>query len=47
MIAIGAHASASVALLFFLFEQWECDIYWWIFVFCRSVQIYFFQAVFP
>lgn len=36
-IATAAHASASVALLFFLFEQWECDVYWWIFVICRSV----------
>ncbi|XP_010728153.3 transmembrane protein 107 isoform X1 [Larimichthys crocea] len=34
LLSTGAHASASVALLFFLFEQWECDIYWWIFVIC-------------
>lgn len=38
-IATGVHASASVALLFFLFEQWECDIYWWILVTCRLVYI--------
>uniref|UniRef100_A0A3B3D8S6 Transmembrane protein 107 n=1 Tax=Oryzias melastigma TaxID=30732 RepID=A0A3B3D8S6_ORYME len=34
LLSTGAHASASVALLFFLFEQWECDIYWWIFAIC-------------
>lgn len=38
-IAIGVHASASVALLFFLFEQWECHIYWWILAICRLVFI--------
>ncbi|XP_072094899.1 transmembrane protein 107-like [Mobula birostris] len=32
--AIGAHGSASAALLFFLFEQWPCNTYWWIFTFC-------------
>ncbi|XP_072342971.1 transmembrane protein 107-like isoform X1 [Scyliorhinus torazame] len=34
LISIGTHASASVALLFFLFEQWPCNTYWWIFAFC-------------
>ena len=28
--AIAAHASAAVSLLFFMFEQWPCHIYWWI-----------------
>lgn len=36
-VATAVHASASVALLFFLFEQWECGIYWWILAICRSV----------
>uniref|UniRef100_A0A672F5J5 Transmembrane protein 107 n=1 Tax=Salarias fasciatus TaxID=181472 RepID=A0A672F5J5_SALFA len=36
LLSTGAHASASVALLFFLFEQWDCDIYWWILAICRS-----------
>eukprot|EP00066_Takifugu_rubripes_P014860 XP_011604126.1 PREDICTED: transmembrane protein 107 isoform X3 [Takifugu rubripes] len=49
-IAIGAHASASVALVFFLFEHWECGIYWWIFVFCSvlpaCVEILLLIAVF-
>lgn len=52
-IAIGVHASASVALLFFLFEQWDCDIYWWIMATCRLVTIClilwvsFSKSVFP
>ncbi|KAM6968206.1 transmembrane protein 107-like isoform 2-T2 [Aplochiton taeniatus] len=50
LLSIGAHASASVSLLFFLFEQWECDIYWWIFAFCSVlpafVEILLFIAVF-
>nr|XP_046256643.1 transmembrane protein 107-like isoform X3 [Scatophagus argus] len=48
--ATGVHASASVALLFFLFEQWECDIYWWILAICSVlpafVEILLFIAVF-
>ncbi|XP_024122883.1 transmembrane protein 107 isoform X2 [Oryzias melastigma] len=50
LLSTGAHASASVALLFFLFEQWECDIYWWIFAICSVlpafVEILLFIAVF-
>uniref|UniRef100_A0A8C7LVR8 Transmembrane protein 107 n=1 Tax=Oncorhynchus mykiss TaxID=8022 RepID=A0A8C7LVR8_ONCMY len=37
LLSTAAHASASVALLFFLFEQWACEIYWWILAFCRLV----------
>ncbi|XP_017563559.1 transmembrane protein 107 like isoform X1 [Pygocentrus nattereri] len=33
----ACHASGSVALLFLLFEQWTCSIYWWIFGFCSVV----------
>ncbi|KAI2649665.1 Transmembrane protein 107 [Labeo rohita] len=36
-VAIACHASGSVALLFFLFEQWTCSIYWWIFGFCSVI----------
>ncbi|KPP57247.1 hypothetical protein Z043_125052, partial [Scleropages formosus] len=36
LLASAAHASASIALLFFLFEQWSCAIYWWIFAFCSA-----------
>ncbi|XP_041916818.1 transmembrane protein 107-like isoform X3 [Alosa pseudoharengus] len=50
LLSIGCHASASVALLFFLFEQWTCDIYWWIFAFCSVfpalVELVLFFAVF-
>lgn len=37
--AIGAHGSGAVTLLFFLFEQWDGRLYWWIFAFCRSVEV--------
>uniref|UniRef100_A0A668TMD7 Transmembrane protein 107 n=1 Tax=Oreochromis aureus TaxID=47969 RepID=A0A668TMD7_OREAU len=43
LLSTGVHASASVALLFFLFEQWECHIYWWILAICSaSVSLSFF-----
>ncbi|XP_072573322.1 transmembrane protein 107 isoform X3 [Paramormyrops kingsleyae] len=47
LLSIAAHASASVALLFFLFEQWSCAIYWWIFGFCRLVSLTFYVYVWP
>ncbi|XP_063302084.1 transmembrane protein 107 isoform X1 [Pelobates fuscus] len=34
LLSVGAHASASVALLFFLFEAWSCSVYWWIMALC-------------
>ncbi|XP_038635440.1 transmembrane protein 107 like isoform X1 [Scyliorhinus canicula] len=37
LISIGTHASGSVTLLFFLFEQWPCNTYWWIFSFCSTL----------
>ncbi|XP_042606504.1 transmembrane protein 107 like isoform X1 [Cyprinus carpio] len=37
LLSTGCHASGSVALLFFLFEQWTCSIYWWIFGFCSVI----------
>uniref|UniRef100_A0AC11E451 Transmembrane protein 107 n=1 Tax=Ovis aries TaxID=9940 RepID=A0AC11E451_SHEEP len=37
LISIGAHCSASVALSFFIFERWECTMYWYIFVFCSAL----------
>ncbi|XP_018598100.1 transmembrane protein 107 isoform X2 [Scleropages formosus] len=50
LLSSAAHASASIALLFFLFEQWSCAIYWWIFAFCSAlpavVEILLFIAVF-
>ncbi|XP_039193940.1 transmembrane protein 107 isoform X1 [Crotalus tigris] len=45
-----AHASAGVTLLFFLFEQWDGSLYWWIFAFCSAlpavVEIFLFISVF-
>ncbi|KAK2910209.1 transmembrane protein 107-like isoform X1 [Channa argus] len=50
VLSTGLHASASVALLFFFFEQWECDIYWWILAICSVLpaflEILLFIAVF-
>nr|XP_033781287.1 transmembrane protein 107 isoform X5 [Geotrypetes seraphini] len=50
LLSIAAHASAAVALLFFLLEQWACSIYWWIFTFCSAlpacIEIILFIAVF-
>nr|XP_020493094.1 transmembrane protein 107 isoform X1 [Labrus bergylta] len=50
LLSAGVHASATVALLFFLFEQWDCDIYWWILVICSVlpafVEVVLFIAVF-
>ncbi|KAM8974352.1 transmembrane protein 107 isoform 1-T1 [Pelodytes ibericus] len=34
LLSAGAHASAAVALLFFLFEGWHCSVYWWIMALC-------------
>ncbi|XP_061838538.1 transmembrane protein 107 like isoform X4 [Nerophis lumbriciformis] len=36
LLSTGGHASGTVALLFFLFERWECAIYWWILAFCSA-----------
>ncbi|XP_063786942.1 transmembrane protein 107 isoform X4 [Pseudophryne corroboree] len=37
VLSVGAHASGSVALLFYLFEGWQCPVYWWIFAFCSAL----------
>ncbi|XP_066578556.1 transmembrane protein 107 isoform X3 [Amia ocellicauda] len=50
LLSTAAHASAAVSLLFFLFEQWNCSLYWWIFAFCSAlpafVEVVLFIAVF-
>nr|XP_061789227.1 transmembrane protein 107-like isoform X2 [Nerophis lumbriciformis] len=50
LLSTGAHASASVALLFFLFEQLDCTVYWWILALCSLLpallEILLFIAVF-
>ncbi|XP_066487229.1 transmembrane protein 107 isoform X1 [Tiliqua scincoides] len=37
LFSIGAHTSAAITLLFFLFEQWDGSLYWWIFAFCSAL----------
>lgn len=32
--AIGGHFGGSVALSYFIFDQWDCNLFWWVFVFC-------------
>ncbi|XP_076874619.1 transmembrane protein 107 like [Brachyhypopomus gauderio] len=34
LLSTACHVCGSVVLIFFLFEQWTCSIYWWIFGFC-------------
>ncbi|CAK8690649.1 transmembrane protein 107-like [Clavelina lepadiformis] len=34
LLSIGAHAGACVALSFYLFDQWDCGLYGYIFGFC-------------
>uniref|UniRef100_A0A8C5RB50 Transmembrane protein 107 n=1 Tax=Laticauda laticaudata TaxID=8630 RepID=A0A8C5RB50_LATLA len=50
LLSTLAHASAGVTLLFFLFEQWDGSLYWWIFAFCSAlpavVEIFLFISVF-
>ncbi|KAK3928452.1 Transmembrane protein 107 [Frankliniella fusca] len=37
LISIAAHSSASVLLAHFLFDVWNCDVYWWIFSLCSAL----------
>ncbi len=37
LVSIVAHATASVALAYFALDIWDCDLYWWIFVFCSGL----------
>lgn len=34
LLSTLAHASGAVALSYFLFNEWPCDIFWYIFGFC-------------
>ncbi|VDI07325.1 transmembrane protein 107-like isoform X1 [Mytilus galloprovincialis] len=36
MLSCAAHASGTVALVYFLFQFWPCDYYWYIFGFCSA-----------
>jgi hypothetical protein len=35
--AIAAHSSASVLLSYFLLNEWDCNLYWWVFAFCSML----------
>lgn len=35
--AIVSHSSASVLLSYFLFDEWDCHLYWWVFAFCSML----------
>jgi len=37
LTAIMSHSSASVLLSYFLFDEWDCDLYWWVFAFCSML----------
>ncbi|KAJ1527943.1 hypothetical protein ONE63_007876 [Megalurothrips usitatus] len=37
LISIAAHSSAAVLLAHFLFDVWNCEVYWWIFAFCSAL----------
>lgn len=34
LTAVASHSSASVLLSYFLFDEWDCHLYWWVFTFC-------------
>ncbi|KAK7867030.1 hypothetical protein R5R35_005673 [Gryllus longicercus] len=34
MISIACHGSASILLTYFVLDEWDCHLYWWLFTFC-------------
>jgi len=36
LLSTVAHSSAAIALSYFLFDQWPCQWYWYIFGFCSA-----------
>lgn len=36
-ISTAAHASAAITMVFFLFDQWCSDTFWYIFGFCSAL----------
>ena len=36
LLSCAAHASGAVALVYYLFQYWPCDYYWYIFGFCSA-----------
>ncbi len=37
LLSIAAHASATVVLTYFCLDEWDCDLYWWVFGFCSAL----------
>ncbi len=37
LLSIAAHASATVVLTFFCLDEWDCDLYWWVFGLCSAL----------
>lgn len=35
-LATAVHASAAIALAYFIFDSWPCGNYWYIFGFCSA-----------
>ncbi len=35
--AIAAHFSASVVLAYFIFENWSCELFWYVFAGCNCI----------
>ena len=35
--AILCHSSASVALAYFVFDSWDCELYWPVFALCSGL----------
>ncbi|XP_060635925.1 transmembrane protein 107 isoform X2 [Anolis sagrei] len=50
LLSTVAHSSAAITLLFFLFEQWDSNLYWWILAFCSAlpaaIEVLLFISVF-
>ncbi|KAK0061365.1 transmembrane protein 107 [Biomphalaria pfeifferi] len=36
LLSTAAHSGAAIALAYFLFDQWPCHWYWYIFGFCSA-----------
>jgi len=37
LVSTALHAAACVALAFFIWDVWDCDLYWYIFGFCSAL----------
>ncbi|XP_072174469.1 transmembrane protein 107-like [Diadema setosum] len=39
LLSTACHSSAAIALSFYLFEEWPCYIFWYIFGFCSAFPV--------